>query len=328
MGELVSEYMNTTWTKSEISVLRKYATCSLDELLSLIPSKTRASIATKRRRLSLQTRHSFDWTTERRILLKQLWPQASWKRLEKEFPTVKRHALGEMARRLGANREVEGQRKGTLQPLLEDSPEAWYWIGFIAADGWISKDGQVVVTISEKDKNHLKKFAKFLQTEVGDGGTSKGKWGKFKMVRVAVQDHVLGQKIKEKYGFKPQKTSNPPNLSWINSEDKFLAFWAGFIDGDGSFVARKEGGCDLKIECHLAWFDLIREFEHQIFKILQVHKERVYTRVSPKGYSYLAFGKAEVLRLFRARLVALKVPLLGRKWNRVKNANEKNHSVK
>lgn len=56
-------------------------------------------------------------------------------------------------------------KKCNLEKLLLDVPETYYWIGFILADGHISKNNRLVVTLSVKDKNHLIKLQKYLEIE-------------------------------------------------------------------------------------------------------------------------------------------------------------------
>lgn len=49
-------------------------------------------------------------------------------------------------------------KKCELYNLLNDTCLAYYWIGFILADGSISKSGELKIALSIKDKDHLKKM--------------------------------------------------------------------------------------------------------------------------------------------------------------------------
>jgi hypothetical protein len=50
-----------------------------------------------------------------------------------------------------------------------DSEEKTYWLGFICADGWLDeRDKAVGISLSKKDKQHLKKFADLLGIEIKD----------------------------------------------------------------------------------------------------------------------------------------------------------------
>jgi hypothetical protein len=39
-----------------------------------------------------------------------------------------------------------------LDKLLENTPESYYWIGFLLADGYIDHDGRGGVQLAEREK--------------------------------------------------------------------------------------------------------------------------------------------------------------------------------
>jgi hypothetical protein len=50
-----------------------------------------------------------------------------------------------------------------------DSAEKAYWLGFIAADGCVytrEKNATIRIALSQKDKEHLKKFVNFMESNV------------------------------------------------------------------------------------------------------------------------------------------------------------------
>ena len=47
--------------------------------------------------------------------------------------------------------------------LLEDSPEVYYWIGYLFADGTIDKFYNIQLSCGLKDKQQLIKFSKFIK---------------------------------------------------------------------------------------------------------------------------------------------------------------------
>jgi len=56
-----------------------------------------------------------------------------------------------------------------LERLLENTPEAYYWIGFLMADGNFDIHGYVnrlTLFLSEKDKEHIQKFSQFIEVPV------------------------------------------------------------------------------------------------------------------------------------------------------------------
>jgi hypothetical protein len=44
-----------------------------------------------------------------------------------------------------------------------DTEEAFYWAGFLAAGGNVSKRGDITLSVGEKDTKHLYKFKKILK---------------------------------------------------------------------------------------------------------------------------------------------------------------------
>lgn len=44
--------------------------------------------------------------------------------------------------------------------------ETAYWLGFFAADGYISRGNQIGLTLKAEDKEHLEKFRRFLKSDV------------------------------------------------------------------------------------------------------------------------------------------------------------------
>ena len=59
------------------------------------------------------------------------------------------------ASRLRANRKCD------LSPLLKETPEAYYWIGFLLADGHF-QDGRIAFHLALRDKEQVIKFADFI----------------------------------------------------------------------------------------------------------------------------------------------------------------------
>lgn len=54
------------------------------------------------------------------------------------------------------------QRSKKLYKLLENSPEAYYWLGFLFADGHFTQSNRLILSLSIKDKEQLEKFIKFI----------------------------------------------------------------------------------------------------------------------------------------------------------------------
>jgi hypothetical protein len=115
-----------------------------------------------------------------------------------------------------------------------DNQEKAYWLGFIAADGNISKN-ELKITLAHKDKDHLIKFCKFidLQTpikEINNNG--------YPAVSVNIGSIEMAKDLLN-YGITPNKTLT---LTFPNNLDMDLIqhYIRGYFDGDGSAYVKGE----------------------------------------------------------------------------------------
>ena len=100
-------------------------------------------------------------------LIRIMWPVASHREILDAMPGRTICGIRQKAEGMGIAiaETTERKRRGTLDPLLGDGPEAWYWLGFFLADGHITRQGQFVVMLSDKDEDHLEKLAAFFEDE-------------------------------------------------------------------------------------------------------------------------------------------------------------------
>ena len=113
----------------------------------------------------------------------------------------------------------------------EENPNMAYYLGFIAADGTVSKDGnQIKIGLSSVDKNFLERMREELsiEKEIFTYETANG----FSVSELRFTSAKIKQKLAE-YNIVPRKTysfSFPTKLNrkyWID-------FIRGYFDGDGS----------------------------------------------------------------------------------------------
>ena len=113
-----------------------------------------------------------------------------------------------------------------------DTEAKAYWLGFVAADGSISK-GVLKIALAWVDAGHLEKFraalasAHPIKRRVAGGGYKPGAVSAEFSVRSAELAMALAQ-----FGIIPRKshTVRPPTLR----DDLVHHFWRGVFDGDGS----------------------------------------------------------------------------------------------
>ena len=124
------------------------------------------------------------------------------------------------------------------------TPEALYWMGFIAADGavigTVGKKLKLSINLKISDFNHLKKLSNLLRhgtVKEIDMSKYTGTIGKqfvrgTKMAKLEISSTSLCRPLVEN-GITPKKTHS---LELSSKLLKSVDFWRGYIDGDGSIT--------------------------------------------------------------------------------------------
>lgn len=162
---------------------------------------------------------------------------------------VTAHAITWVAKK--NNGKVEPKRKYSLneEAFEEFTPEACYWIGWVASDGSISthRSGAEYVVLSTKDDWPVEEFRKFLGSNQKIRNIKNGGFGGSSTINVfAVCSKKLSSDL-QKQGISKRKT-------WDLRVSKELAsspdFWRGMIDGDGCiFYTENSGNCSISLCC-------------------------------------------------------------------------------
>lgn len=194
--------------------------------------------------------------------------------------------------------------------LLNSSNEAFYWLGFIYADGTLNyKTGRLRVRVSLKDEKFIAKLSSFLDTKLV--------YETNKSVGIDIASRRIFPILVDKFKFKQNKTYNPPeNLNFLETNEQFLSFLIGFIDGDGCI--RKQHNrqdCTLAIKCHNSWKPVLLEFEERLYNICKISKKRVLTKTNNAGFAFVCFSDHKVLNFLKNKTKELNLPILQRKWS-------------
>ncbi len=267
------------------------------------------------------------WLTEKEVgTLKEIWASASRADIRKIFPKRRYASLAQRARKLGLKNNRHRNSKGDLTPLLSDSYAAYYWLGFIIADGHLSKQNALSVCVSVKDKIHLQKLADLLKTQIrhrNTEGSFKANTHKARAVLISVGDSFLVPKIREKFGMeKTNKTYNPPVIPEMNRE-QFLSFLAGYIDGDGCIAKQGDYGkykredTVIQVKCHNSWFNILCEMENRLYKELNFFLERNHVRITKQGYAFWKVSNNKIIKKLKAELINFNLPIMERKWSKI-----------
>ena len=132
-----------------------------------------------------------------------------------------------------------------------DSADKAYWLGFLSADGYITKNNQIGLTLSEVDKEHIEKFRKFIGAnyEVKTYKPSKTAWSENNYCRLLFTSKTMYKDLVD-LGLTTNKTLD---LKRPNIDNKYvLDYIRGFIDADGSLTSylpknKKSKAYNLKI---------------------------------------------------------------------------------
>src|SRR5690606_11965662 len=107
---------------------------------------------------------------------------------------------------------------------LIDTEEKAYWLGFLSADGCITRGNILKVRLAKYDENHLSKFLKSLKSD-----------NKIYRDKNSVEIQISSQKLCDdltRIGITRNKslTIKPINLP----TEIYRHYWRGIFDGDGS----------------------------------------------------------------------------------------------
>lgn len=117
------------------------------------------------------------------------------------------------------------------------TPSSAYWIGFLYADGCIYHN-TIVLTLHEKDIEHLNKFNRFLEGNINIRYVKT-----MKAYTFAFNSLYMINKLKS-YNITSNKTFTCiPSDTLKNNKD----FWRGVIDGDGHISISSGIGIDKRI---------------------------------------------------------------------------------
>lgn len=249
------------------------------------------------------------WTKNEDDYLYKNYPTLPIKDIKNYFKDRSWAAIVIRASKLGIKRQDTEQRIGNIEKLLEDSSISYYWIGFIMADGHINHDtNRLIISLSSKDKDHLIKFSNFIGSNLCERNG---------VVSISIQDQIKMPVLINKFNFKPRKTYNPPNLSWIENDDLFLAFFAGFVDGDGHIKnLASHHTATLVIKCHSSWLSVLEIFCDRLENILGITFFSK-PKINNQGYASWTISNHQIIKKIKRKIESLNLPLMKRKWDNI-----------
>ena len=249
------------------------------------------------------------WTTDEDEFLTEHYGKSTVSELvsrlqRRSWDAVKLHAA-----HLGLSFYAEGVHpnvESNLSVLLENTPLSFYWMGFLAADGCFSTK-RLKLTLAYRDMEHVVKFANYI--------SCSGHCRYDNKYEVRAQDAFTIPKILEKFRLNRAKTYHPPDITWM-SDELFLAFFVGFVDGDGCIkyqTGRKD--CVLQIKVHSSWLENLQIMSDWISELAGISP--VKANINNSGYASVVFGNCILLRFLKKKVQEMQLPVLCRKWNKI-----------
>jgi len=194
-----------------------------------------------------------------------------------------------------------------LSVLLNETPTSYYWMGFLIADGHFYNRGAIKLHLSEKDREQINKFRRFVHYS-----------GKAKTCTMNAMNPTVVHKIMNKFHITNLKTYNPCSIRWIEG-DLLFSLIVGMFDGDGNIRWRNNSVSALEMKLHKNWFENLRFIESFLYEYLKVEKSKnvSLTRLRKDGYSVIILSDRYLLALIRKKSEELKIPFMKRKLGKV-----------
>jgi len=212
------------------------------------------------------------------------------------------------AKKLGLNRP--NIREAKLKRLLDNSIINAYWWGFIMSDGYLNDKGELVVCLSTHDESHLIKLSEYIGYPIKIQKDSK-----FYMSRFSVMDRINGLKLKDILQIGTKKTYNPPlDSSFLKTPEERLAFFIGFVDGDGCLTYNKKGIFkSIRIVIHGNWYEWWVDFCNQLKPNYPDLAFNV-NNTNARGNTSIYIGKKQTREFLINFIKKHKLTILERKW--------------
>lgn len=199
---------------------------------------------------------------------------------------------------------------GKIDVLLEESPLIYYWLGFILADGHLSSQNRLIVTLGIEDKDHLFRLAELLKTTISTYS---------KNCSLKIMDTKLIQVLKNKFEINNRKTYFPPSLKIFQKmpNDLLLSLIIGYIDGDGCIYANGKLAV-IRMSCHRSWDVIYKFWIRKLYNLLTLQNVPTINYCSHKNHENaidVTIGAFPVVRYLKKFALVHGLPILQRKWN-------------
>lgn len=208
-------------------------------------------------------------------------------------------------------------------PLLRETPEAYYWMGFITADGTVqhynrTENWALAIDLQRRDSAQLKLLSGYC-TPYSSCYIINSRYTHY---RARITGGNLIDEICHKFDLKPRKTYNPPVIDFNSMSDElFLSYLVGLIDGDGNIAPERETVMpSIRIKLHHSWAEYLTAIDLRLSGLTGAIPYGVKT--NKHGYAIVNWGNWRTIRFLKIFTESAKLPVLNRKWEVINSGME------
>ncbi len=262
-------------------------------------------------------KQQFFWSDIETQEIKRIYEIESIENIKAAFPTKPWVAIKGKASGLGLKLS-RINRIGDLTPLLSNTPECFYWLGFLCADAHFSSVGSIQLELSNKDLEHIKAFCNYVSCpEQFITNRSRTIFnGQYQMCSVSISHKEIVDELKARYNIVGKKSKHPVNITSL-SDNQLLCFFIGFIDGDGSICFRKDNSIITSIEIDESWIEVLNLFKKMLVRLDINQKANVilYTRKDTnQSFARWQTANKQTHKKLKEFAINNNLPIMKRKW--------------
>jgi hypothetical protein len=294
---------------NEVETLKNlFPSARAEEVLKRLPRRSWTAIQGKADVLGIPRVGDRIWLPEEESILRCRYESGSAFEITKLLPNRTWDAITIHAGKMRLSRKRTDYQLASVGKLLNGSNEAYYWNGFLLADGHFTGK-RIALAISPKDESHLVKFAEFI--EFG-GKIVVSKLSR----RIACMDSKAVPCLMKFLDVGSRKTYHPPKSLPVGSDDQILSLVIGFIDGDGCIkIGKGRRFANIIVKCHRSWKKILEQMSIMVYRISG--HESGCVKIDKKRYARWIVSNSEVSRFLKETVERLNLPVLERKWSRI-----------
>jgi hypothetical protein len=112
-----------------------------------------------------------------------------------------------------------------------------------------------------------------------------------------------------------KKTYESCSLETLDTDEKLLSFFCGFVDGDGCITKSPKGKANmLRIQCHSSWLNNLNIFGERLNKMFSINYK---CYIDKNGYVKFGIYRYSELVKLKKEIDKLNIPKLERKWGKI-----------